>query len=56
VQDQAMLREMGLRARETACAMGWERIVEEVEAVFVSTMNEALPARRGTLQARLPAP
>jgi glycosyltransferase involved in cell wall biosynthesis len=56
VQDQAMLREMGRRARETACAMGWERIVEEVEAVFISTMNEAPLARRASLQAELPAP
>lgn len=56
VQDQATLRQMGLRARETACAIGWERIVEQVESVFISTINEAPLARRVTPQAELPAP
>ena len=52
VEDHAPLRQMGRRARETACAMGWERIVAQVESVFVATMNEALLARRATLRAQ----
>ena len=55
VQDRATLREMGRRARETACAMGWERIVAQVESVFVSTIDEARPARRAVLQPGLPS-
>ena len=56
VQDRARLREMGLRARETACAMGWDRIVEQIESVFVSTINGAPQAGRSTLQVQLPTP
>ena len=55
VLDQSPLRAMGRRARETACEMGWERIIEQVESVFVKTMNEAPLTRRATLQAELPA-
>ncbi len=55
-QDPAPLRSMGLRARETACAMGWDRIVEQIESVFIATINEGPLARRAPLlQAQLPA-
>jgi glycosyltransferase involved in cell wall biosynthesis len=40
------LREMGRRARQTACAMGWDRIVEQIEAVFAATISEGPLARR----------
>ena len=56
VQDRARLREMGLRARETACAMGWDRIVEQIESVFAATINGAPQAGRSTLQVQLPTP
>ncbi len=47
VQDPASLRAMGRRARETARTMVWERIVEQVETVFVSAMVETSPAPGG---------
>jgi glycosyltransferase involved in cell wall biosynthesis len=55
VQDRAALRQMGWRAREAACAMGWERIVEQAESAFVSTMSEAPTPRGASLRLRLPA-
>jgi glycosyltransferase involved in cell wall biosynthesis len=45
-QDPLRLRAMGLRARATACATGWGRIVEQIEAVFDATMHAASPAPR----------
>jgi len=55
-RNPARLPSMGARARETACAMGWERIVEQVESVFVSAINEGPLARRAAvLQSQLPA-
>jgi glycosyltransferase involved in cell wall biosynthesis len=56
-QDPLLLRAMGLRARATACAMGWGQIIEQIESVFVSTMNVApLASRAPTLmRAQLPA-
>jgi hypothetical protein len=29
---------MGLRARETAAALGWDRIVAQIESVFLATL------------------
>jgi len=51
-QRPAQLRVMGERARETACAMSWERIVEQVESVFVSTIDRAPVACRPPLPQR----
>jgi glycosyltransferase involved in cell wall biosynthesis len=55
VRDRTALREMGWRAREAACAMGWERIVEQAESALVSTMREAPTPRGASLRLRLPA-
>jgi glycosyltransferase involved in cell wall biosynthesis len=56
VQDRATLRALGRRARETACTMGWGRIVEQVESVFGSTMNQVPGERRAAPRAELPGP
>jgi glycosyltransferase involved in cell wall biosynthesis len=56
-RDPARLREMGQRARATACEMGWDRIIEQLESVFLITMNDGPPSRRhALLQAQVPAP
>ena len=39
-KDPAALRDMGRRARDTAGAMGWSRIVEQVEAVFAAIIRD----------------
>ena len=54
-RQSAQLRDMGRRARETACTMGWDRIVEQIESVFIATMNDGPLARRLALPAQLPA-
>jgi glycosyltransferase involved in cell wall biosynthesis len=56
-RDPSPLPELGRRARETACAMGWDRIAEQVESVFAATINDAPLSRRlARLHAPAPAP
>ncbi len=45
-REPSRLKQLGRRARETACAMGWDRIAEQVEAVFAATVNQAPLAQR----------
>jgi glycosyltransferase involved in cell wall biosynthesis len=40
-RNPSALAEIGRRARESACAMGWDRIAEQVEAVFNATIDQA---------------
>lgn len=44
--EPSRLRALGRRARETACAMGWDCIAEQVEAVFAATVSQAPLAQR----------
>jgi hypothetical protein len=56
-RDPSPLPELGRRARETACAMGWDRIAEQVESVFAATISDAPLSRRlAGLHAPAPAP
>jgi glycosyltransferase involved in cell wall biosynthesis len=45
-RDPSPLREMGHRARETALAMGWDRIAEQAESIFASTIGNAPLSQR----------
>jgi glycosyltransferase involved in cell wall biosynthesis len=46
--DLEAARALGLRARQTACAQSWERVVADLEAVFVSVLRRA-PAPSASL-------
>ena len=46
--DLQAARALGLRARQTACAQSWERVVADLEAVFVSVLRRA-PAPSASL-------
>jgi glycosyltransferase involved in cell wall biosynthesis len=46
--DLIASRAMGLRARQTACEQGWERVVADMETVFLSVLRKA-PMPRDTL-------
>ena len=39
VADRNVARGMGLRARETACQIGWDRIVGQLESVLLSAID-----------------
>jgi glycosyltransferase involved in cell wall biosynthesis len=39
--DPALARDAGLRARQTACSLGWDRIVAQVEAVMHDAVRGA---------------
>jgi len=55
-RDPSPLPELGRRARETACAMGWDRIAEQAESIFASTIiNAPLSQRLARLHAPAPA-
>jgi glycosyltransferase involved in cell wall biosynthesis len=56
-RDRSALAELGRRARETAGAMGWDRIAEQVEAAFAATISNApLAQRLARLQVHRVAP
>ncbi|MBK9246281.1 MAG: glycosyltransferase family 1 protein [Burkholderiales bacterium] len=53
--DPSPLPELGRRARETASAMGWERIAEQIEASFALTIRNGTATGLDTpMPARLP--
>jgi len=55
-RDPSPLPELGRRARETACAMGWDRIAEQAESIFALTIiNAPLSQRLARLHAPAPA-
>ncbi len=57
VRDAPALAELGRHARETAGTMGWDRIAEQVEAVFAATIGNApLAQRLARLQVHRVAP
>jgi glycosyltransferase involved in cell wall biosynthesis len=43
------IRELGTRARRTACEIGWARIIEQLESVFGSVIALGPMARRASL-------
>ncbi len=45
--DPALRARMGARGIETAQAFGWERIVDRLEAIYVSLVRSPRPERRG---------
>jgi glycosyltransferase involved in cell wall biosynthesis len=49
-EDRDTVRALGLRARHTAAALSWERIVEQIEAVFMAEIRDAERPQDGTLQ------
>lgn len=46
-RDPLLARALGVGARQTARELGWERIVEQLEAAFVDVMSNAALTRRG---------
>jgi hypothetical protein len=54
--DPSRRRRVDLSARETTCVMGWDRIIEQLEAVLLATMNDgSLACHPVVLQAQAPA-
>jgi glycosyltransferase involved in cell wall biosynthesis len=56
-RDPSPLATLGRRAREIACATGWDRIAEQAESVFAATIDRSpLSQRLARLKAPAPAP
>ena len=47
--DRKQLASIGARARESALALGWEQIVEQIESVFFSTIDRTETTRSAEL-------
>ncbi len=48
------VRTMGTQARQSACALDWGRIVEQVESVYLAAMAQVLPAPQLSWRPALP--
>jgi glycosyltransferase involved in cell wall biosynthesis len=44
--DRDGARAMGLQARATACGLGWDPIIDRIEAVFIDAMQHPVAQRR----------
>jgi hypothetical protein len=48
------VRAMGAQARQTACALDWGRIVEQVESVYLAAMMQVQPTPQIKWQPAMP--